>query len=224
MSKKTETKFAEGLCFKKFFFIFLLGSVIGALYEDVLIYVKTWIETGDGVFILHRGVIYGPFNVVYGFGAALMTWVLLRKKYNDWQIFGLAALLGGVVEYLISFLQETFTHTTSWDYSNLPLNINGRTTLPIMLVWGGMGLLLVKVLYPWFSRWLEKIPVRVGNTLFVVLLVFMLLDMLVSWSALIRQTLRHNDVPAFTPLGRFYDDCYNDRYLEKYFPNMVRKD
>ncbi len=79
MSKKTEAKFAEGLCFKKLFFVFLIGSVIGAIYEDLLIYFKTLIETGNGVFMLHRGVIYGPFNVVYGFGAALMTWLLLRK-------------------------------------------------------------------------------------------------------------------------------------------------
>lgn len=224
MSRKTETKFAEGLCFKKLFFIFLIGSVIGAVYEDVLIYVRTWLETGEGVFMLHRGVIYGPFNVVYGFGAAVMTWLLLRKKYNNWQIFGLAAVLGGVVEYLISFLQETFTHTTSWDYSDLPLNINGRTTIPIMLVWGAMGLLLVKVIYPWVSKLIEKIPVRIGNTIYIMLVIFMALDMLVSWSAIIRQTLRHNNVPALTPLGRFYDDCYSDEYLEKYFPNMVRKD
>lgn len=224
MSKKTETKFAEGLCFKKLFVIFLIGSVIGAIYEDVLIYVKTWLETGEGVFMLHRGVIYGPFNVVYGFGAAVMIWLLLRKKYTNWQIFWLAALLGGVVEYLISFLQETFTHTTSWDYSDLPLNINGRTTIPIMVIWGVMGLVLVKVVYPWVSKWIEKIPERVGNTVYVMLIVFMALDMLVSWSAIIRQTLRHNNVPALTPLGKFYDECYGDEYLEKYFPNMVRKD
>ena len=224
MSKKTETKFAEGLCFKKLFFIFLIGSVIGTIYEDLLIYCRTLMETGEGVFMLHRGVIYGPFNVVYGIGAAVMIWLLLRKKYDNWQIFGYAALLGGVVEYLISFLQETFTHTTSWDYSNLPLNINGRTTIPIMLVWSVMGLLLVKVFYPWVSKWIEKIPERIGNTIYIILVVFMALDMLVSWSAIIRQTLRHNNVPAFTPLGRFYDDCYNDEYLKHYFPNMEHKD
>lgn len=69
-----EEKFAEGLCFKKLFFIFLIGSVIGTVYEDVLIFVRTWMETGTGVWMLHRGVIYGPFNVIYGFGAVVMCW------------------------------------------------------------------------------------------------------------------------------------------------------
>lgn len=220
----TENKFAEGLCFKKLFFIFLIGSVIGTIYEDLLIYCRTLMQTGEGVWMLHRGVIYGPFNVVYGLGAATMIWLLLRKKYDNWQIFFYAALLGGVVEYLISFLQEFFTHTTSWDYSNLPLNINGRTTIPIMLVWGVMGLVLVKVIYPWVSRLIEKIPQRIGNAIYITLIVFMVLNMLVSWTAILRQTLRHSNVPAFTPLGRFYDEYYNDKYLEHYFPNMVRQE
>lgn len=174
--------------------------------------------------MLHRGVIYGPFNVIYGLGAVVMIWLLARKKYNNWQIFCYAALLGGVVEYLISFLQEFFTHTTSWDYSNLPLNINGRTTLPIMVVWGVMGLVLVKVIYPWISKWIEMIPERIGNAIYITLIVFMALNMLISWTAIIRQTLRHNNVSPFTPLGRFYDECYDDEYLERYFPNMVHQD
>lgn len=212
------TKFAEGLSFKKLFFIFLIGSVIGAIYEDILIYVS------KGVWMLHRGVIYGPFNVIYGFGAVVMIWVLAREKYKWWEVFLYGALLGGVVEYLVGFLQEFFTHTTSWDYSNHFLNINGRTTIPIMLIWGLMGLVLVKVLYPPISRLIESIPVKVGNVIFWVLLVFMIFDMLISWTALLRQTLRHNDVPPFTPVGRFYDDYYNDQFLEKYYPNMVRHD
>lgn len=211
-------KFAEGLCFKKLFFVFLVGSVVGAIYEDILIFVRT------GVWMPHRGVIYGPFNVIYGFGAVIMIWVLLRKEYEWWQIALYAALLGGIVEYLVSFLQEFFTHTTSWDYSNQILNLNGRTTIPIMCVWGVMGVVLVKVVYPFISDLIEKIPVKVGDAVFVGLVVFMALNMLVSWTAIIRQTLRHNNVPPFTPIGEFCDYYYNDQFLERYFPNMVHLD
>ncbi len=217
-------KFAAGLCFQKLFFIFLFGSVFGTIYEDILIYVQTYLATGEGVWMLHRGVIYGPFNVIYGFGAALMCWVLLRKKYNNWQIFGISALLGGVVEFLLSFLQETFTGTTSWDYSDLWLNLDGRTTIPIMLVWGALGLLLVKVFYPVISRLIESIPRQIGTPLYWVLLVFMICNCLVSWSAIIRQNLRHQNIPPLTPVGYFYDEYYNDTFLEKYFPNMVRSE
>ncbi len=214
--KDGDKKFAEGLCFKKLFFVFLVGSVIGTIYEDILIYLQS------GVWMRHRGVIYGPFNVIYGFGAALMCWFLLRKKYNNWQIFGWSALLGGIVEFMLSYLQETFTQTTSWDYSGMFLNIDGRTTIPLMLVWGLMGLVLVKVIYPFLSYWIEKIPSQPGEIIYRILLVFMILNCLVSWTAIIRQTLRHNNIAPITPVGELYDEYYNDEFLEKYFPNMVR--
>lgn len=216
--------FAEGLSFKKLFFIFLIGSVFGTIYEDLLIYSQTYFATGTGVWMTHRGVIWGPFNVIYGFGAALMCWVLLRKKLENWQIFVYSAFIGGAVEYGLSFLQETFTGTTSWDYSNQIMNIAGRTTVPIMAFWGVLGLILVKIIYPLLSHLIESIPREFGERLFVLLLVFMIFNMLISWTAILRQNLRHHGVKPFTPIGEFLDAKFNDDYLRRYFPNMVRTD
>jgi len=220
--KAVEAKFAEGLCFKKLFFVFLVGSVVGSLYEELLFLTQHLIETGQPAWSLRRGVIWGPFNVIYGFGAVVVVYLLLRKPYKKWQVFVYSALLGGVVEYVVSFLQELFTGTMSWDYSHLWLNINGRTTIPFMLVWGFLGLVLVKYVYPLVSDAIERIPVKLGDTVFVILVVLMALDMLISWTALIRQSLRYNHIPPYTPVGEFYDRYFTDEYLEHYFPNMER--
>lgn len=216
-------KFAEGLCFRKLFFIFLIASVIGTIYEDLLIFVRTFLETGVGVWMTHRGVIYGPFNVIYGFGAALMCWFLLRKPYKNWQIFLYSALMGGAVEYLLSLGQELVLGTRSWDYSGLFLNLNGRTTVPIMLIWGVMGLVFIKVVYPWVSNLIERIPPTIGENLYIILLIFMIFNMVISWSALIRQNLRHYEIRPLTPLGEFYDRYYPDEFLRKYYTNMERR-
>lgn len=216
--------FAEGLSFKKLFFIFLIGSVFGTIYEDLFIYGQTYLETGTGVWMTHRGVIWGPFNVIYGFGASLMCWVLLRKKLENWQIFVFSAFIGGAVEYGLSFLQETFTGTTSWDYSGQLMSLGGRTTIPIMAFWGLLGLILVKVIYPFLSNLIEKIPLEIGERLFAVLLVFMVFNMLISWAAILRQNLRHHNVKPLTPIGEYLDAQFNDDYLKRYFPNMVRTD
>lgn len=223
MKNQPNPKFAEGLCFRKLFFIFLIASVIGTIYEDVLIFVQTWMVTGVGVWMTHRGVIYGPFNVIYGFGAALMCWLLLRKPYNNWQIFLYSALMGGAVEYLLSLGQELVLGTRSWDYSGLWFNINGRTTIPIMLIWGVMGLLFIKFLYPWVSNLIEKIPPVIGENIFVVLLVFMIFNMAISWTALLRQNLRHHEIRPLTPIGEFYDQHYPDEFLRKYYTNMEQR-
>lgn len=223
MKNQTSPKFAEGLCFRKLFFIFLIASVIGTIYEDVLVFVRTFLETGTGVWMTHRGVIYGPFNVIYGFGAALMCWLLLRKPYKNWQVFLYSALMGGAVEYLLSLGQELVIGTRSWDYSGLWLNINGRTTLPIMLIWGLLGLVFIKFVYPWVSNLIERIPPVIGENLFVILLIFMVLNMAISWTALIRQNLRHHEVRPLTPIGEFCDQHYPDEFLHKYYTNMERR-
>ena len=219
-----EKKFAEGLCFKKLFFVFLVGSVIGAIYEEILFMVQHFYATGEFAHALRRGVIYGPFNVIYGFGAVILVYLLLRKPLKNWQIFIYAAVLGGIVEYVVSWLQEIFTHTMSWDYSERFLNIGGRTTIPFMIVWGLLGLVLVRLVYPPVSNLIERIPPKIGDRIYVVLVVLMVLNMLVSWTAIIRQTLRHNNIPPFTPVGEFCDYYYNDVILEHYFPNMAHPD
>ena len=196
----------KGCVLRNYFSCFLVGSVIGTIYEELLYGVQTWYATGSW-----------EWTVV-------MVYLLLRKKYTNWQIFLYASLLGGIVEYVVSLLQEVFTHTTSWDYSNYFLNINGRTTVPFMVVWGILGLVLVKIAYPFVSEVVEKIPVKIGNIIYVVLVVFMAFDMLISWTAIIRQTLRHNHIAPFTPIGEFYDTYYNDEFLRQFFPNMVHED
>ena len=225
MSSKNnlKEKFASGFCFKKLFLVFVIGSIFGALYEQILNLVKFYITTGDIVWELRRGVIYGPFSPIYGAGAVLLVYLLVKPNYSNLKTFIYGALFGGAFEYIISFLQEVFTHTRSWDYSNYFLNINGRTTIPYMLVCGLFSLIFVKVLYPYISKGIEMIPLKIGNIIFYIILVFLVIDMFVSWTALIRSALRRNDIDPITPVGAFYDKVYTDEVLSKSFPNMEFK-
>ena len=218
--KKDKRIFAKGICFEKLFTMFIIGSVIGSFYEEILNFFLVYSRTGQFVWEYRRGVIYGPFNIIYGLGAVIMVVLLADKKHKWYETILYGALLGGGIEYLISFLQETFTHTTSWDYSNKFLDINGRTTLPFMLVWGIFSFLFVRYLYPFVSRQIEKIPYNLGKILTRILVIFMVINMTISWSAIIRQTLRKNNVPPLTPVGHFLDEHYDDEFLSKYFPNM----
>lgn len=220
---KKKKIFAQGLSFYKLFIIFLVGSIFGSYYEQILNLITVYYNTGELVWSLRRGVIYGPFNIIYGFGAALMCLALVPKKDNWKVVFISGSLVGGLVEYGLSFLQETFTGTVSWDYTDKFLNINGRTTLPYMMFWGLLSLFLVYKIYPLVSKLIEKIPVKIGTIVTKVLIVFMAIDMFISFSAVIRQNLRRNNIPSFTIIGRLCDKYYTDDFLSKYYPNMVVK-
>ncbi len=219
MSSKSEV-FAKGYSGKKIFLIFVIGSIFGALYEQILNLVKIYLRTGDVVWELRRGVIYGPFNPLYGLGTVLLVYLLVKPNYSNIKTFIFGGLLGGVIEYSVSFLQETFTHTTSWDYSHHFLNIGGRTTIPFLLAWGAFSLIFVKLIYPFLSKWIEKIPIKIGNIIFYILLIFLVIDMFISWTALIRSAMRRNNIEPITPVGRIYDKVYPDQVLSKHFPNM----
>ena len=217
---KKDKVFAKGICFEKLFIIFLIASVIGSLYEQVLNLLLIYSRTGEIVWECRQGVIYGPFNVIYGFGAVLIICLLADKKHKWYETILYGSLLGGGIEYLIGFLQETFTQTISWNYSHKLLNINGRITLEYMLLWGILSFLLVRYLYPFLSKIIEKIPYNLGFLLTRILFIFMIINILISWGAIIRQSFRRNNIPAFTPVGEFFDKHYNDEFLAKYFPNM----
>ena len=58
--------------------------------------------------------------------------------------------------------------TVSWDYSGTPFNIDGRTNLMFALIWGTLGLIWIKEIYPAMSRMrAEGIPATSSFQMFL---------------------------------------------------------
>lgn len=212
--------FAKGLSFPKLVFLFVIGCMVGVYYEQLLTLFNHYMMDGSIVWESRRGVIYGPFNPLYGAGVVAMTICLARKKHPWYITLLYGALLGGIFEYGVSYLQEFFVGTTSWDYTGYFLEIGGRTTIPFMIVWGTGGFILVSFIYPFLSDLIEKIPYNLGMIITKALVIFFVIDMLISWTAIYRQTQRRIGHPPITIIGKIYDEVYTDAYLKQYFPNM----
>ena len=212
--------FAKGLSPEKLFFIFILGSMIGTYYEQFLNWAKHFFKDGRVVWELRRGVIYGPFNPLYGACLVCMTVALMKKKRPWYLTFLYSSLLGGAFEYIVSWLQEIVVGTTSWNYTGYFLNIGGRTTIPFMIFWGLGGILFTYVIYPWVSNFIERVPYRIGMFWTKFLMIFLCFDCLISWTALYRQTQRREGKEPVTAVGKVYDNIYTDEFLKNYYPNM----
>ncbi len=202
------------------FWVFLFGSIFGTYYEQILNLFIHYRFHHELVWQLRRGVIYGPISPVYGAGAVLFTLCLADKKRSHLKTFLRGALLGGFFEYLISFLQETFLGTVSWDYHDEFLNINGRTTIPYMIVWGLLALIFVTIVYPAIKKLLSYYPKKFLERLTIILTVLLLCDFIVSWGALVRQMFRLKGMEPVSFVGRFFDEHYGDDVLKKYYTNM----
>lgn len=212
--------FAEGLSLEKLVFIFVIGCAVGTYYEQILNFAKHYLEDGSIVWESRRGVIYGPFNPLYGAGIVFMA-VVLNKKDRPWYLTLLyGSLLGGAFEYFTSLFQEIFVGTTSWDYTGYFLEIGGRTTIPFMIVWGLGGMFFAYVVYPFISSQIERIPYNLGMFLTKAMVIFFIINCLISWTAIFRQTQRRQGKEPYTIVGKIYDHVYTDEFLEKYYPNM----
>ena len=214
-----EKRFGAGLGWQKLWVIFIVGCLFGYFYEVILNFFMHLFENGE-IFLERRsGVLYGPFSVIYGGGAVLMAKVLAEKNLKWWQVFLYGALLCGGCEYLIGWLQEIFTGTVSWDYSDHWMNFNGRTSPRILLIWGIVAVVFIQWIYPWVDKLCAKIPYKIGGKILNVVVVLLCLDMLLSFSAMVRMSWRHDGVPAYTPYGKFLDAVYTDERMKQAYPN-----
>lgn len=210
--------FAEGLCFDKFVWVFLICAFLGDIVETF------YCRLTAGVWMSRSSVIYGAFSLVWGIGAALLTVMLQRlSQKEDRYIFLSGCLLGGGYEYMCSVFTEVFLGTVFWDYSHLPFNIGGRTNLLFCIFWGLLAVVWVKVFYPQLSRWIERIPPLTGKILTWLLLLFMVCNALISAMAMSRYTCRRKGASPENAVEEFIDRQYPDSLVERIWPNMKIK-
>ena len=211
--------FARGLCFDKLFWVFLASSVLGAGIE--MVYCRLY----GGVWMNRSSLLYGPFSVVWGLGAVLLTVVLQRLAGKpDRTVFLAGCVIGGVYEYLCSVFTEYVFGTVFWDYSHMPLNLGGRINLLYCIFWGLLAVLWLRVLYPPMERAIEKLPVLAGKILTWVLILLMVCNAGLTSAAMLRYTERQSGSPSTGIVADYLDDRYPDTYMESRWPNMVVTD
>ncbi len=216
---KDEKPFAFGLCFTKLFYLFFIGSLLGTIFETV------WTIITEGHFEIRVGMVYGPFIPVYGGGACFLSLVLYKLyKLSDTFIFVISAFVGAGFEYFCSWIQETLLGTVSWDYSDTPFNFNGRTNLMFALIWGFLGLVWVRYLYPWIAKLIEKIPKKTGAIITTFLIVFMMFNAIMSCSSIYRWQQRDLGVSASNSFEKYLDVHFNDEHMNFLFPHMQNAD
>lgn len=198
----------------KVFLVFIIGSILGYIFEMIVVLFQ------KGHFESRQGVIYGPFTPVYGIGI-IMYYIFFKKVEIRKlpQVFLVSMILGGATEYICSFIQEQWFGTISWDYSNLPFNLNGRTSLLHCTYWGIGGILYIKFVLPLIDKMDKWFEIRTIQVLTVLLAIFMTFNIIISIMAGARQTERQRNIEPENAIDRFLDTYYPDEYMNKVFAN-----
>lgn len=213
---REEGSFARGLNGYKLALVVIIGSFAGVVIELL------WCLITNGYLESRAGLVWGPFNLLYGVGAAALTLCLYRyRNRGQWLSFLGGMIVGTVVEYGCSWLQETLLGSVSWDYSHLPFHINGRVCLLYSFFWGILGVLWIKDIYPRMAKALLRLPARPGKILTWALAIFLAVDAVVSGLAVARWSERREAVPPANAIERVLDAHFPDERLEKIYANMV---
>lgn len=208
---------------------FIIYSILGYVIETLFGIVT------KGVWESRKSFLYGPFCAIYGVGAVIMVVLLHKyiKKYNTLFVSGF--IIGSVVEYLVSLLGEMLLNVKWWDYSNMPLNIDGRICVYFSIFWGFLAIYLICSVNPKVDRLINWIKSKftcdsyyILKILTSIIILIMFVDCIVTGIAvnffLVRMKVENNlNVPNIEKITDFYNEIYSDEklanFIYKYFGN-----
>ena len=219
---------------------FIIYSVLGYIIETIfgIITKGTWES--------RQSFLYGPFFGIYGVGAIVMILALQYFNQNNNRLFIGGFIIGSIVEYVISWYGDFFLNVKWWDYSNMPLNINGRVCVFFSIFWGLLGIYLMTYVNPKIDRLIDWIKSKISiNKLKVITLsaiIFIFIDCILTGYALklfIVRKVHENIIPVANkePIDITYNKIYSneklanfiykywgDRKMIRTFPNLKTQD
>ncbi len=112
-------------------YIFIICAFIGWCFEEIFcyLYFGKWVK---------RGMMYGPFCTIYGFGGTILYLLFYNVKGTKKNIpytFLTSALILGAFELLSGLALKYIFNQEMWNYNGEFLEILDYTTVPILIGW-----------------------------------------------------------------------------------------
>lgn len=151
----------------KLLWLFLVYSFAGWVLETVLASLKQ-------KKFANRGIINGPFCLVYGFGGFFIT-AFTRELTGIWLFIG-SAIVASLVEWIAGHLIEMWYHERWWDYRKMKWNLDGYISVPTSCVWGLLGVFVIKIGNGLCISVYDLLPQLLGRILILVVLGVLAVD------------------------------------------------
>lgn len=194
---------------------FLLGSVMGYFIEVMFYFYKR------GYFVNRQGVIFGPFNEIYGFGILILLFFLFKfRNKRMYVIFFVSMFVGTVFEYGAHVLLENIFGYVTWNYNRLPFNYQGRVCLIASIVWGIIGTVYIKFLYPQVPKLLNRFNEKFYKIFTWIFFFFMIFNLTYSSLAIERMRERNLGIQADNRFEKFLDEKYPDERMKEIFCSL----
>ena len=207
--------FAHGLSFYRFFWLFVIGGVLGFTVETLFALML------HGRILSRSNILFTPINLIYGLGAMVLYLCLTWISHRLWLVFLVGLVVGTTVEFTSSWVQQAAFGTVSWDYSNIPLNIDGRVALPYSVGWGVLALVWVRLIEPLIDTIICSIPDEIGRRLTWTLFAILVFNMAVTLFAVICWEQRIHGLATDSAIQRWAAIHFPDGVLQFVYSNTT---
>ena len=165
---------------QRYFFYFMMYSILGWVYEVFLeVFIYRWGFS-------NRGVLFGPYCIIYGFGALLILAVLTklkRKKICVWKIpvtpvlvfLGIVAV-STVTELVGSYIMEWLKGDWMWNYERFAFDFQGRIAPNPSIRFGIGGMIILYLIQPLLEKAVNRISPGGMKAITAVFAVVLILD------------------------------------------------
>lgn len=127
---------------------------------------------------VNRGLINGPFCIIYGISMAFVS-VSLQELEGIWLFLGVTVYTT-VIEWIAGLLVEILYQERWWDYSHRKWNLDGYICLTASLIWGILGYAAVRWLNALVLPAFRWIPGLLAHSLIWVLVAILTVDVVAS--------------------------------------------
>lgn len=178
---------------ERLFMTFIFYSFIGWLWETLYCSIKAR-------HLVYRGFLLGPYCPVYGIGVSAVLLLVPDHSVTLLNLYLNAVVIVTIVEYITSWLLEKLFHMKLWDYTNVPLNIEGRVAVPVSFFWGIGCVVLLRVINPIVQEGIRRFMLDTHSVGALLLFLLFVLDVgsTILFTATtkkeIEATLDHSDV------------------------------
>lgn len=199
----------------------IIFSIIGLIVETIFCFITT------GHWESRKGLILGPLCPVYGIGAVIIIAILGRYKDHKLKLFVYGTILGGILEYIISFLLESIYGARFWDYSWLRWNLNGRICLRYSAYWGILSLIVINFLKKYIDKIVNIIKGKPRVVVDIIITIVLIVDVIFTiWGISVykiraKEKLEgKNYITNNTAIQKFENTVFSNEIMSSIFPNL----
>lgn len=173
---KYDERYDKKITFTNMVYVFIICAILGWVVETIFVFLSYGV-------IANRGMTFGPYCSIYGFGGLILYLFfhnIRPTKANIPYTFISTALVMGAFELVSGLVLKHIFGIEMWNYDQEFLPILHYTSVPVMIGWGILATTYVFFVQPILLKVISWLPKTIVKRLAIIILIVYISDLALS--------------------------------------------